>query len=125
MCRAAVIMVLVATAGCAVAPRSEPFAELEVELGVRFDNVQAALAAVNTSIGDVGVEVQAIGELTVGGGGDSVTAWIYAAIAGAAVLYPVIWRPTRKWCEERKKRKGKRHERTHALPAEPAAVAPA
>ncbi len=32
----------------------------------------------------------------VGGGGDSITAWLYAMIAGASLLYPAVIRPIRK-----------------------------
>lgn len=36
----------------------------------------------------------------IGGGGDSVTAWIMATGLVAALFYPVVWRPIRKRFEQ-------------------------
>lgn len=69
--------------------------------------VTAALAAFKAEItADIDTEVEnsvnkfTARDVTLGGGGDSVTSWIYAVgIAGSsifsAVFYPLIWRPLR------------------------------
>lgn len=49
---------------------------------------------------------QRIGEINIGGDGDSVTSWILAAGAGgAALFYPLAWRPVRRWHERNGKAK--------------------
>jgi len=90
--RVAIVIVLIVLGGCTATPRVKS----AIDLQATVENVQAALAAVNARVEEVDVQVAAIGAMQVGGGGDSVTAWIYALIAGAAVLYPVIIRPLRK-----------------------------
>lgn len=61
----------------------------------------ATLARLDTlEVNAAAIQVE-LGQVQVGGGGDSVTAWIYALIAGASVLYPMMWRPARKWWERR------------------------
>ena len=71
--------------------------DLEAAL-VKVEKLEASVVALETTIG----------EIKIGGGGDSITAWIYAVIAGGAVLggtiYPAVIRPLRK----RKERNGKR-----------------
>ena len=54
----------------------------------QVENLAAQVTQVDTEIG----------ELTVGGGVDSITMWILAV--GAAIVYPIIWRPIRKRIEE-------------------------
>lgn len=68
--------------------------------------VDAALARIETrldvTVGRIDSVKTQLAEVVLGGGGDSVTAWIYAAIAGAAILYPGIIRPVRKLLENHK-----------------------
>lgn len=79
--------------------------------------VKAAMVAMEVRIGELQTtvdasmrDVHARISARVGGGGDSITAWLYAAIAGAAILYPVGIRPVRiAW--ERRSRRRKRLER--------------
>ena len=61
---------------------------------VKIETLETAVAAVKVAMGDLTVGV--------GGGGDSVTAWIYALIAAAAILYPAVWRPLRKMVARRR-----------------------
>jgi len=64
---------------------------LDASLSATAQRLEAAAVKLDTAV-------------TVGGGGDSVTAWIYAAIAGAALLYPLVWRPIRKRAEAKRSR---------------------
>jgi len=59
------------------------------EILTLIETLDATLA----KIGDIALQI--------GGEGDTVTAWIYACIAGAALFYPTIWRPIRKSLEKR------------------------
>lgn len=59
----------------------------------RIDTLEQDVSALRVGLD---ATVQAVGSIQVGGGGDSVTAWLYAAIAGAALLYPMVWRPLRR-----------------------------
>lgn len=69
------------------------------------------VAGLRTEIDDVAGQVNeldlAVGDVTLHGGeGDSITMWILAA--GAAVVYPIVWRPVRKkiasaWAPEAQK----------------------
>ena len=58
-------------------------------------DVEARLTAALAVVEELEVK---LAEINVGGGGDSVTAWLYAAIAAAAIFYPVVVRPVRKRC---------------------------
>lgn len=58
-------------------------------------DVEASLAKVEANVGRLDASVAHLHTGDIGGGGDSVTSWIYALIAGAAVLYPLVWRPAR------------------------------
>lgn len=97
-----IVTVLIAAAGCAqgervgtidhnkVAETVEVTAEVSAAL-VRIDAVDASLAELSATVGT----------LTIGGGGDSVTAWMYAGIVGMSLLsmvggcllYALGWRP--------------------------------
>lgn len=79
-------LLLMATVGCADIPIEKIDTALQ-QSAMTAERVDALETQV--------VKIEADVATTVGGGGDSVTAWIYALIAGAAVLYPVIWRPIR------------------------------
>lgn len=72
------------------------------DLELRLRDVKAQLEA---RIGDVDARLSTSVSATVGGGGDSVTAWLYAMIAGAAILYPVALRPARLALERRRWRR--------------------
>lgn len=75
---AVVVLLLVCLGGCVSAR--------EVA-GIRAD--------IDTVAGQVNELGLTVGDVTVQGGqGDSITMWILAA--GAAVVYPVLWRPIRK-----------------------------
>ena len=71
--------------GCSVAP--DAFAKVTDVAAIKADveSVKADVTGIKT------------GNIKVGGGGDSITAWIYAGIAAAAIFYPVAIRPVRKW----------------------------
>lgn len=77
---------------CAASVATE-VAALKAQVG----QISTDVAAVKGDVAAVAGDVSAIktGNIKVGGGGDSITAWIYAAIAGAALLYPAIVRPIR------------------------------
>lgn len=79
-------LLLMAIVGCADIPIEKIDAALQQSAmtAERVDAMETQLVKVESDVAT-----------TVGGGGDSVTAWIYALIAGAAVLYPLIWRPIR------------------------------
>ena len=77
-----VSLFLVFLGGCAAVPIERAFSDWQ--------------AHVNTTLTGIESEVNAVKELNVGGGGDSVTAWLYAAIAGASLMYPLVLRPARK-----------------------------
>jgi hypothetical protein len=89
------IAIMTGIIGCAALPNTTSL----VEMHTRVDDMQAAVVAIDTEVEDVTLELAAvkttIGHQNIGGGGDSITAWIYALIAGAAVLYPVVIRPIR------------------------------
>jgi hypothetical protein len=81
------IPILVSAAGCAAGSKG----------------VEARIEKVETEIAAVKVQVEkntSISAGDIGGGGDSVTAWLYAAIAAGAIFYPVVVRPIRKWREK-------------------------
>jgi hypothetical protein len=61
------------------------------ELRTDLTGVKTEVTTIGTQMRDVTATVGDIG-----GGGDSITSWMYAAIAGAAILYPVVVRPIRK-----------------------------
>lgn len=85
---------------------------LDVTLGARIGDLETRVEA---RMGDVITRLSAM--TTIGGGGDSVTSWMYAAIAGAAVLYPCVIRPARRAIERRRrqrKRKANRERRRAA-----------
>lgn len=79
------------------------FATLEA----KFDRFESRIGTFEAAIGDIGsvrAELSAIRSSigSIGGGGDSVTAWIYAIGAAASgLLYPLVWRPIRRWNESR------------------------
>ena len=90
---------------------------------VAIEKIEAAAAQLElsaTGIGKVGADVNGAANrietaavkfeanVKVGGGGDSVTAWLYACIAGAALLYPLVIRPTRQYLERRRSQVGSR-----------------
>ena len=61
------------------------------ELRTELTGVKTEVTTIGTQMRDVTASVGDIG-----GGGDSITSWLYAAIAGAAIFYPVVARPIRK-----------------------------
>ena len=74
--------------------------DLEAGVSVGDDaSLVEKLDAVLTMYTALQTEIAAVrtGNIHVGGGGDSVTAWIYAAIAAAAIFYPALVRPLRLW----------------------------
>ncbi len=84
-----------AFAGCAAGDgRAGTVDHNRVEASVDVD-VEARLTAALAVVEELEVK---LAEIKVGGGGDSVTAWLYAAIAAAAIFYPVVVRPVRKRC---------------------------
>jgi len=60
------------------------------ELRTQLFNALADVERIDTEV--VALKAR---DVAVGGGGDSVTAWIYALIAGAGLLYPGVIRPLR------------------------------
>lgn len=68
--------------------------------GLRAPELET-LARIETTVAGVATKVDRLEvKLSVGGGGDSITAWMYAAIAGAALLYPIVIRPIRRSMEK-------------------------
>jgi len=98
----------VTTAEVDVAARlTAAIAALELRVGDLRTELDTRIGTIDARVGDVDAKVSA----RIGGGGDSITAWLYAAIAGAAVLYPMVLRPIRRaW--ERRKRRQRRRQRT-------------
>ena len=84
--------------------------------GATVERVEAAVVKIEASVTGLAATVQCIdaaavkveANVKVGGGGDSVTAWLYACIAGAALLYPLVIRPTRQYLERRRSQVGSR-----------------
>jgi len=71
------------------------------DVRARLDVTTRLEAAVNKLENNVTLQARDVTG-TIGGGGDSVTAWIYASGAVACMLfYPVVWRPLRRWREKR------------------------
>ncbi len=66
-----------------VTPSVTPSAAEIAALLAKIETLQAELTGIKT------------GDIQLGGEGDSVTAWIYAVIAAAAIFYPGVIRPTR------------------------------
>ena len=66
--------------------------------------LKAQVGQISTDVAAVKGDVSAIktGNIKVGGGADSITAWLYAAIAAAAIFYPAVIRPIRKYISESK-----------------------
>lgn len=73
----------------ACAPNADAFAKVQ--------EVNAVKAEVQTVKADVAAVKTTVGNIKVGGGADSITAWLYAAIAAAAIFYPAVIRPIRKY----------------------------
>jgi len=98
----------VTTAEVDVAARlTAAIAALELRVGDLRTELDTRIGTIDARVGDVDAKVSA----RIGGGGDSITAWLYAAIAGAAVLYPMVLRPIRRaW--KRRKRRQRRRQRT-------------
>jgi len=114
-----------ATAGCASAGRDQagvklateaeqsPLAVAEADVTASADvDARAAVVNLETQVRDLqarlidlDARITASATATVGGGGDSVTAWLYAMIAAAAVLYPAVIRPARLAWERRQYRR--------------------
>ena len=69
------------------------------DLDARIGDVQNSMGSLQTGIGNVQSSIGSIG-----GGGDSVTAWLYAAIAGSVLIYPLVIRPARYAWHRRKTR---------------------
>jgi len=96
----------VTTAEVDVAARlTAAIAALELRVGDLRTELDTRIGTIDARVGDVDAKVSA----RIGGGGDSITAWLYAAIAGAAVLYPMVLRPIRRAWERRKRRQRRRH----------------
>lgn len=53
------------------------------------------------------LRIQLVGDVQVGGQGDTVTSWILAVgLVGAVLYYPIVHRPARRWLERRKAKNG-------------------
>lgn len=108
----AAVKVAPTAGGDIAAAKTEVAAEVAAEVGVAFEASAARVeSTIDARMGDllahIGEIKMAVGNVdakvgNIGGGGDSITAWMYAAIAGAAVLYPCIIRPLRLRAERRK-----------------------
>jgi hypothetical protein len=74
-------------------------------LGVLFASgcASSRIASIEAHVNSLAREVSVIRTGNIGGGGDSVTAWLYAAIAAAAIFYPVVVRPIRRAINGRRK----------------------
>jgi hypothetical protein len=84
----AVVLILLFVGGCAVLPKADALAKVN-------EDIAALKAGVELDRSEVSAIKSQIGSIRVGGTGDTVTAWIYAAIAGAAIFYPAVIRPIR------------------------------
>ena len=76
-------LVIMAIAGCVTAHEAA---------GIRADieHVAGQVNELDLTVGDITLQ---------GGQGDSITMWILAA--GAAIVYPIVWRPIRKRIERK------------------------
>lgn len=84
-----------------VAAEAEVKASADLDATAAVVNLETQVRDLHARLVDLDARITASATATVGGGGDSVTAWLYAMIAGAAVLYPAVIRPARLALERR------------------------
>jgi len=113
------LLVLLLLSGCIAAGHDQAAVQQSADAalaGATVERVEAAVVKIEASVTGLAATAQRIdaaavkveANVKVGGGGDSVTAWLYACIAGAALLYPLVIRPTRQYLERRRSQVGSR-----------------